>query len=65
MTMKKIPVKNCLKCVNYDACEDFDDGTQQKFLSVHHGPSSMRAAQDTELNEIVVALKEFLVDQVT
>ena len=39
--------------------------TQQKFLSVHHGPSSMRAAQDTELNEIVVALKEFLVDQVT
>ena len=24
--MKKIPVKNCLKCVNYDACEDFEDG---------------------------------------
>ena len=36
--------------------------TQQKFLSVHHGPSSMRVAQDTESNEIVVALKEFLVN---
>jgi len=24
--MKKIPVKNCLECCNYDACEDFEDG---------------------------------------
>ena len=28
--MDKIPVENCLKCKNYDACEDFEDGSCPK-----------------------------------
>ena len=32
--MGKIPVGNCLKCKNYDACEDFDDGSCPKAKQV-------------------------------